>query len=119
MLYVTVANEKKRKKKKEKREDSYAFKRSCMHRLLERIHVASSWLIVRGTLDPKRMNVTDFRVILKHKTHLVILLPTLLTLLAIAVPLPSLITLLALINLHLPLVLHRSTDLAGARIITH
>ena len=63
--------------------------------------------------------MTDFRVILKHKHHLLILLAALLTLLAIVVLLPSLIGHLALINLHLPLVLHRSTDLAGARIITH
>ena len=101
---------------RKKKEDSYAFKRSCMHRLLERIHAASSWLIARGTLDPKRRSETECRVILKHKHHLLILLAALLTLLAIVVLLPSLIT---LINLLLPLVLHQSTDLAGARSLTH
>ena len=88
-----------------------------MHRLLKRIHATSSWLIARGTLDPKRTNGTDFQVILKHTQHLLSLLAALLTLLAIVVLFPLLIALLALISPHLSSVHHQSTDIAGARII--
>ena len=84
-----------------------------MHTLLERFHAASSWLLARGTLDPKRRSEH------KHTHHLLILVAALLTLLAIVVLLTFLIALFALINLRLALVLHQSTDLIGARRLTH
>ena len=65
------------------------------------------------------MNGTYFQVILKRTHRLLSLLAALLTLLAIAVLLTFLIARFALINLRLPLVLHQSTDLAGARSLTH
>ena len=111
MLYFAVTNEKRR------REDSNAIKRSCMHRLLDLEHAAPIWLIGRGTLDPKKMKVSDFPVISQSQHMPASLLDALLALLSITVLLIVPITLLALPVPHLPLTPRLITELVEANIL--